>query len=96
MSNTEDNAARPTFNSSYHCLDIGGKFAEQLKKIPPDSIENFQEAVVRLDEEQCLRTIGMISDHTHELGERLRRMVKELQYKEILAALDKLTGRKVK
>ncbi|MBT4502199.1 MAG: response regulator [Gemmatimonadetes bacterium] len=63
---------------------------EQLKKIPPDLIENLREAAVLLDEEHCLKAAGMISDHNHQLGERLRGMVGDFQYKEILATLDNL------
>ncbi len=65
---------------------------EQLRKISPDLIETLREAVVRLDEGPCLKAVGMISDHNHELGRHLRRMVEDLQYKEILITLDNLTG----
>lgn len=53
----------------------------QLMKIPPDLIENLLEAAVLLDDQRCLKVAGMISDHNHELGERLRRMVENLKYK---------------
>jgi hypothetical protein len=39
----------------------------------------------------CLEVAGMIGDHNHELGERLRCMVENLQYKEMLVVLDNLT-----
>jgi len=64
----------------------------QLKKIPPDLIEALREAAVLLDDQHCLKVAGMISDHNHELGERLRCMVENLQYKEMLLVLDNLTG----
>jgi len=64
----------------------------QLKKIPQDLIEKLREAAVLLDDQHCLKVAGMISDHNHELGERLRCMVENLQYKEMLAVLDNLTG----
>ena len=64
----------------------------QLKKIPRDLIEKLREAAVLLDDQLCLKVAGMISDHNHELGERLRCMVENLQYKEMLAVLDNLTG----
>ena len=38
----------------------------------------------------CLKVAGVISDHNHELGERLRCMAENLQYKEMLAILDNL------
>jgi len=63
----------------------------QLKKIPPDLIEALREAAVLLDDQHCLKVAGMISDHNHELGERLRCMVENLQYKEMLTTLDNLT-----
>ena len=67
---------------------------EQLQKIPADLIEKLQEATLLLDKEQCLQVAGMISDHNHELGKQLRRMVEELQYKQILTILDNLTEAK--
>lgn len=67
---------------------------EQLQKIPADLIEKLQEATLLLDNEQCLQVAGMISDHNHELGKQLRRMVEELQYKQILTILDNLTEAK--
>jgi len=47
---------------------------------------------VLLDEQHCLKVAGMISDHNHELGERLRCMVENLQYKEMLSVLDTVPG----
>jgi len=64
----------------------------QLKKLPPALIEALREAAVLLDDQHCLKVAGMISDHNHELGERLHCMVENLQYKEMLAVLDNLTG----
>ena len=64
---------------------------EQLKKLPPDLIKELREGIVLLDEDYCFKAIGVISDHDHELGVRLRRMVEDLQYKSILAILDNLT-----
>lgn len=60
----------------------------QLGKIPSDLIEKLKEAAVLLDEEKCLQVAGMISDHDHEVGERLRSMVEDLRYNEVLAVLD--------
>ena len=64
---------------------------EQLKKLPPDLIKELREGIVLLDEDYCFKAMGVISDHDHELGVRLRRMVEDLQYKSILAILDNLT-----
>jgi len=63
----------------------------QLKKLPPDLIRKLREAAVLLDDQNCLKVAGMISDHNHDLGERLRCMVQNLQYREMLAVLDNLT-----
>lgn len=65
---------------------------EQLKKMPLALIENLREAVVLLDNQRCLTAAGMISDYDSELGESLRRMVENLKYKEMLDALDNLSG----
>ncbi len=62
----------------------------QLKGIPQELIEQLREAAVLLDDKLCLEVAGMISDYSHKLGEQLRSMVEDFQYKEILAALDNL------
>ena len=49
-----------------------------LKTIPQDLIEALREAAVLLDDQRCLAIAGMISDHNHELGERLRCMVENV------------------
>jgi len=64
----------------------------QLKKIPPALIEALRDAAVLLDQERCLKIAGMISDHNHERGERLRRMVENVQFKKMLVVLDNLAG----
>jgi len=69
---------------------------ERLKKIPQYLIENLLEAAELLDNQSCLKVAGMISDHNHELGERLRSMVENLQYREMLTIIDNFTGRKSK
>lgn len=65
---------------------------DQLVNIPPDLIESLRRAVVLLDEELCLDAVGMISDHDHEVGTRLRSMVDKHEYQPMLAALDSATG----
>ena len=64
----------------------------QLKTIPPDLIEALRAAAVLLDDQRCLKVAGMISDHNHALGERLRCMVENVQYKEMLMVLDNVRG----
>lgn len=70
--------------------------ANQAKSVffPADLIEKLQRDTVILDKEQCLQTAEMISDHNPELGNQLRWMVEELQYKKILMILDNLTEAK--
>ena len=63
----------------------------QLKKLPPALIRKLREAAVLLDDQNCLKVAGMINDHNHDLGERLRCMVENFRYKEMLAVLDNLT-----
>ena len=64
---------------------------EQLKNIPPDLIDDLLQATVLLDNEHCLKAVDRISDHNHELGKRLRCMVKNFKCKEILEVLDNFT-----
>jgi len=64
---------------------------ERLKEIPPDLSQSLREAVVLLDKDHCLEAVGVISDHDHVVGDVLRHMVENLQYREVLAALDNST-----
>jgi len=66
--------------------------SSRLEAIPPDVLKDLSEAALRLDEDLCLDAAGRISDYDHELGEQLRRMVEEMQYKELLAITDTLAG----
>ena len=66
----------------------------QLKNIPLDLIDDLKDAAVMLNDQLCLKAAGMISDYNHELGGRLRAMVENLQYKEVLDVLDNLTSNK--
>jgi len=65
----------------------------QLKNLPPALLEALHEAAVLLDEQRCLKAAGMISDDNPKLGRRLRHLVKNLQYKKIVTALDDLSQR---
>ncbi len=76
---------RPVSESKEEKVDIA-----KLKNVPHDLLEQLEEAAVLLDNQQSLKVAGMISDHDHELGEYLRSMVENLQYKEVLDVLDKL------
>ncbi len=65
---------------------------EPLQKIPRDLISALRHGAELLDHERCLNAAGMISDYDHELGDRLRSMVEDLQYEEVLTILDALPG----
>ncbi|MBF0343598.1 MAG: response regulator [Nitrospirae bacterium] len=62
----------------------------QIRELPPDLLKELREAVILLNGERCLEVAGMISDIDYEMGSRLRRMVEDLQYKELITALDRL------
>jgi len=64
----------------------------QLEKLPRNLIKKLKEAAVLLDDQKCLKLSGMISDYNRDLGKKLRCMVDNVKYKQILAILDKLTG----
>lgn len=65
---------------------------EKIQQIPPPLVENLQKAVVLLDKNQCAEAIDKIRDHDPLLGDHFHHMVENLQYREILAALDPLAG----
>ena len=62
--------------------------ADQLYELPQDLTDELLKAAELLDGPRILEVISHISDINHELGERLRRMVENLQYKELLKVLD--------
>ncbi len=64
---------------------------DRLREIPPNLIDTLREAAVLLDAEMCMSAAGTIADHDPEIAQSLRRMVEELAYKKILAALDNLS-----
>jgi len=71
-----------------HCIE---KLDEnQLNQIPIELIEKLREAGELLNDEYCLEVAGMISDYNYELGEQLRQMIENLQYKALLEILDNL------
>ena len=77
----------PTAIAEEEELDAG-----KFEGVPVDLLKDLQKAVELLDEALCLKAAGMISDHNHELGVRLRQMVQDMQYKNILSVLDKFLG----
>ncbi|MDM8565838.1 response regulator [Candidatus Halobeggiatoa sp. HSG11] len=62
----------------------------QLKQIPVKLLRKLYESGELLNEELCLEIAGMISDYNHKLGEQLRQMIENMQYKELLIILDDL------
>ncbi len=65
---------------------------EKLKKIPPELIKNLQEAAILLDDQLCQKAAGMFSDYDNELGLQLRCMIEDLNFSEILEAIDNSRG----
>jgi len=69
------------------------QFEAQLGRLPSALIQELLGAVERLNKPHCLEVAGRIGEIDHALGERLRNMTENRQYKELLAVLDRLTGR---
>lgn len=67
---------------------------DQLYKLPQELSDELLTAAELLDGPRILEAIDRISDRDHELGERLRCMAKNLQYKELLTALDSLAEKR--
>ncbi|MDX9974600.1 MAG: hypothetical protein RBU21_16565, partial [FCB group bacterium] len=63
---------------------------EQLRKLPRDITDRLSKAVELLDGPRILEVIRHIGDLDRELGECLRRMAENLQYRELLKVLDSL------
>ncbi|MDM8547000.1 response regulator [Candidatus Venteria ishoeyi] len=63
---------------------------QQLAQLAPDLFDKLYRATELLDEEECLEVAGIISDKQHKLGEQLRTMIENMQFKELLAILDDL------
>lgn len=73
---------------------VDGKVSvTQLRKLPPDLLDELRQAAELLDGQRCLDIAGRIGGIDHELGARLQRMVKDLQFKELLALLDSFIAR---
>jgi signal transduction histidine kinase/CheY-like chemotaxis protein len=67
---------------------------EELQKLPPRLLEALHEAAVHLDGERCLGIAVKIGAIEHEVGGKLQRMVKDMQYRELLALMDAVIGKK--
>lgn len=69
-----------------------GLDAARLGSLPPALIEELLKAAELLDGRHCLELADRIACVDQELGECLRRMVKNLEYKRLLAVLDTLVA----
>ncbi|MDD5215474.1 MAG: MASE3 domain-containing protein [Methylococcales bacterium] len=62
---------------------------EQLKTLPIELLEMLHHALVLLDEDECLKVAGMISDINPVLGNQIRSKVEKFQHDELLSVLNK-------
>ena len=74
---------------------VSASVADGLRELPPHFADDLLRAVQFLESPRILGVIGHISDLNHELGERLRRMAENLQYREILEILNGLKQREL-
>lgn len=82
-------------DSSAAGITTGVLTADQLRKLPRHLADDLLKAVQLLEGPRILDVIGRISDLDHELGERLRCMAENLQYKELLEILRGLKEKEV-
>ena len=67
--------------------------ADHFRELPRHLVDELLNAAQMLEGPRILDVIGHISDVDHELGENLRRMAENLQYKELLEVLNGLKER---
>lgn len=77
----------PSAAQETHELDIA-----TLGRLPPALIQDLLAAVELLDGQHCLEAAARIARIDPALGENLRHMTENRQYKKMLAILDRLTG----
>lgn len=70
----------------------GGLSADLLRNLPADLLEELRQAALLLDGPACLALAERIGAIDEDSGTRLRRMVAELQYKQLLDMLDRSIG----
>ncbi|MDX9971588.1 MAG: cache domain-containing protein [FCB group bacterium] len=68
--------------------------ADQLFALPRELMDELSRAAELLDGPRILDVIDHIGDIDHELGERLRRMAENLQYKELLRVFDSVAEKR--
>jgi signal transduction histidine kinase/CheY-like chemotaxis protein len=64
----------------------------QLRKLPPDLLDELRQAAELLDGQRCLEIARRIGAIDQDLGERLHRIVGNFQYAELLKTLDNSIG----
>jgi len=69
-------------------------YEASLSKLPINIQKELFKALELLDESRCLVVIEKIDEVDGELAAILRRMIKNMQYKKLLIALDKIMGSK--
>lgn len=75
--------------------NVSTSVADGLRELPPHFADDLLRAVQFLESPRILSVIAHISELNHELGERLRRMVENLQYRELLEILNGLKQREL-
>ncbi len=63
---------------------------DDLKKLSQQIRKELIHSAELLDEQRCMDVIRQIATVNQQLGEKLTRMVKDLQYQEILSAIEKI------
>jgi signal transduction histidine kinase/CheY-like chemotaxis protein len=76
-----DSRALPTGST------LPASVAKGLRALPPHFADDLLRAVQFLESPRILEVIAQIGELDHELGERLRRMAEDLQYRELLEIL---------
>ncbi len=66
----------------------------ELQDLSPQWLDEFRKAVELLDDQRIRQMVSQIDQRDDVLGKRLHRMVDQLQYKPLLAALDYLNNRR--
>jgi signal transduction histidine kinase/CheY-like chemotaxis protein len=69
---------------------LSASVADGLRGLPPHFADDLLSAVQFLESPRILEVIARIGELNHELGERLRRMAENLQYRDLLEILNGL------
>ena len=69
--------------------------ASDLQKLPPGLIRELLTAVELLDRPLCLAVVSRVSGFDEKLADRLRDMVENFQYRDILKTLDNFESKEI-